>query len=578
MTPIRLLLAGLLFGLLIACDTTNPGVPIPPVEEPDFLIGSVALDPVSIVPGQSATLSWEAGSDEVEVVVAPLGLPFRGSGSVSVSPTVTTEYTLTARFRDGAPEAVTVTLMVSEPDEPPIVGGPSTIEGYVYTPSGVALEPRWHDLVDVSGVLPDDPLLRENNALTVGYANSWLLPPGDNTVTVAYVGFGIRTQHEDFGPALLRGYDFCADLECSETDDDVDTADYTSTYPYILAAGTMDVAPLVARAGNGVGGAGLAGPHGDAIEVLPLKVVHTEASYVGGAPAFAESNGSPDAYLKALRYALGVDPGVPGLAAREPVDILYLAARIHNRDTRYALTPEQETEVRDLFQRARDLGVLIVVRDDLLAEEYEYELDKWAPNPLGVIAGEYRDIVLSVETLRDTAGDVRSAFHMLAPMDVQHKTIFNADGEVVFSDHVWGGYAADNTLAPVVGQAALMQHRDPALRGAALRDALIASVCDAACGGLGEPHIGRALGLPGIGDTLVLELKNSAGEVVEAREGPLGFLEQFEYAMDFVGGDTFTLEGRVAGAKYTLSGSTSFTIGSGFQTTMLLLDTLTPNE
>lgn len=577
MTPIRLLLAALLFGLLIACDTTNPGLPNPPVEEPEFLIRNAKLDPWVIAPGQSATLSWEAGSDEVEVVIAPLGLPFRGSGSVSVSPAVTTEYNLTASFRGGAPEGATLTLVVDEPGEPPIVGGPSTIEGFVYTPSGAALEPRYHDMLDVSGVLPDDPLLRDNNTLTVGFANAWLLPPTGDKVTVAFVGAGIRTQHEDFGPALLRGYDFCADFECSETDDDVDTADYTSTYPYDLAESTVDVGLLVASAGNGVGGAGLVGPHRD-FEVLPLKVVHTEPRYAGDTPVYPESNSSPAAYLKALAYALGGDPGEPGLAPREPVDILYLATIPYNRDTRYALTPEQEAELRSLLQRARDLDVLIVAPGRVLAEEIEYELDKWESNPLGVIAGEYRDIVLSVETLRDPAGDVRSAFSMVGPMDVAHQTIINARGEVVFSDHVWGGYLADSTASPVVAQAALMQRRDPALRGAALRDALLESVCDAACGGLGEPHLGRALGLPGVGDTLVLELKNSAGEVVESLETPVGFIEQVEYAMDFIGGDTFTLEGRVAGAKYTLSGSTTFTIGSGFQMAMLLLDTLTPNE
>src|SRR5690606_21051132 len=145
-------------------------------------------------------------------------------------------------------------------------------------------------------------------------------------------------------------------LGCTTTDDDVDTADYTNTNIVIRAHGTYDVGLLVAESDNGLGGVGYPGTHTNVLEVLPLKVAHTEPLIWGDGEEMGEkTNGTPGAYLSALKYALGLDPDIPDLTPTQPADILYLGALLKNDDTWHDLTPEQEAEFRNLFQRAREL-------------------------------------------------------------------------------------------------------------------------------------------------------------------------------------------------------------------------------
>jgi hypothetical protein len=90
--------------------TVVPGDPAPPID-------SFFATPTSITAGESATLSWTTtGADSVVINAGP-ELPL--DGSISVSPTATTLYILTATGPAGAAQAL-VTITVNTP-EPPTV-------------------------------------------------------------------------------------------------------------------------------------------------------------------------------------------------------------------------------------------------------------------------------------------------------------------------------------------------------------------------------------------------------------------------------------------------------------------------
>src|SRR5690606_15574003 len=168
--------------------------------------------------------------ERVEVEVQPLDTTVAGQDSVTVQPVVSTTYTLTARLAGYEPEVHEVTLTVlEEPDGP---GGVNvTIDGSILTLDGAMLmaaaaneqgRAALLELARASNVVPDDPRVHlMDGAYFAGLASTWLLPHEGEPVTIAYLGAGIRTDHEDIGPALLQGYDFCADLTCSTTDDSV---------------------------------------------------------------------------------------------------------------------------------------------------------------------------------------------------------------------------------------------------------------------------------------------------------------------------------------------------------------------
>src|SRR5690606_17386667 len=160
----------------------------------------------------------------------PLGQTFTDETHATVSPTATTTYTLTASHAklERAVHEVTLTVL-EEPDGP---GGVNvTIDGSILTLDGAMLmaaaaneqgRAALLELARASNVVPDDPRVHlMDGAYFAGLASTWLLPHEGEPVTIAYLGAGIRTDHEDIGPALLQGYDFCADLTCSTTDDSV---------------------------------------------------------------------------------------------------------------------------------------------------------------------------------------------------------------------------------------------------------------------------------------------------------------------------------------------------------------------
>ena len=78
-----------------------------------------AANPTSIAAGQSATLSWQVSGASTILIDNGIGSQSSvSSGSVTVSPTTSTTYTLTA-LNSGGSTALTATVVVAHPTDPP---------------------------------------------------------------------------------------------------------------------------------------------------------------------------------------------------------------------------------------------------------------------------------------------------------------------------------------------------------------------------------------------------------------------------------------------------------------------------
>ena len=114
-TSIRFFSTALALGailLLASCakkTTTVAKTPEPPAPAPT---ASLSVNPVSIQQGQSATLSWQT-ANATEINIEGLGT-VPASGSRTVSPNITTNYTLTAKGPGGSLDA-NATVTVSAP-------------------------------------------------------------------------------------------------------------------------------------------------------------------------------------------------------------------------------------------------------------------------------------------------------------------------------------------------------------------------------------------------------------------------------------------------------------------------------
>lgn len=103
-----------------ACGSAAVGLPQRPRTDvpavPEIL--SLTADPVSIVEGESAELSWEVNDSNASLKLSPLGLTVVGT-SIDVAPVVSTTYTLTATNSVGITfKSVTVSVVPPTADRP----------------------------------------------------------------------------------------------------------------------------------------------------------------------------------------------------------------------------------------------------------------------------------------------------------------------------------------------------------------------------------------------------------------------------------------------------------------------------
>ena len=95
----------------------EPPPPPPPPPPPKAATATISVNPTSIQRGQSATVTW---STENAKTVTLQGNPVAATGSQTVSPSQSTDYSLAAQGDPGTPEAsATARLTVTEPPPPP---------------------------------------------------------------------------------------------------------------------------------------------------------------------------------------------------------------------------------------------------------------------------------------------------------------------------------------------------------------------------------------------------------------------------------------------------------------------------
>ncbi|MFZ0956195.1 MAG: peptidoglycan-associated lipoprotein Pal [Candidatus Sulfotelmatobacter sp.] len=107
-----------------ACSKKAAPPPPPPPPAPPAPTASLSVNPSSIEPGQSATLSWQT-TNATDVSIDGIGA-VQANGSQSVSPSASTTYHLTAKGSGGSQEATArLTVMQAPPTPPPTAASPT---------------------------------------------------------------------------------------------------------------------------------------------------------------------------------------------------------------------------------------------------------------------------------------------------------------------------------------------------------------------------------------------------------------------------------------------------------------------
>jgi len=148
----------------------EPPPPPPPPPPPKAATATISVNPSSIQPGQSATLTW---STENAKTVTVQGATVAASGSQTVSPAQSTDYRVSAQGDAGTPEATSTTrLTVTEPPKPPLpppVHQPSDDEVF---------NQNLHDIhfdYDKYDVRPEDQTSLTHAAQTISQHPNWVV-------------------------------------------------------------------------------------------------------------------------------------------------------------------------------------------------------------------------------------------------------------------------------------------------------------------------------------------------------------------------------------------------------------------
>ena len=184
-------------GINVILETSNSGerwIPghnedFPPSasfsSDPDFLTNFNVDDTVTIEYGESASLSWIVFGDVDSATISGIGPVTDPSGTISVSPTTTTDYTLSVSGPAGN-QSRTITVTVNDPPPPTITlsASPTSFIRGVTGPSILS----WN----VSGVSVDFLKLNGVNVLTspgLTTTNYAVNPTNDTTYTLVAKNF-----------------------------------------------------------------------------------------------------------------------------------------------------------------------------------------------------------------------------------------------------------------------------------------------------------------------------------------------------------------------------------------------------
>ena len=113
--------------MLGACKKKVAPAPPPPPPPPPAPTASIAVNPSTIQQGQSASLTWQT-TNATDISIDGIGA-VQPSGSQVVSPSDSTNYTLTAKGAGGTQNATTrLTVTPPPPPPPPPPAGPTDEE------------------------------------------------------------------------------------------------------------------------------------------------------------------------------------------------------------------------------------------------------------------------------------------------------------------------------------------------------------------------------------------------------------------------------------------------------------------
>lgn len=159
--------------------------------------------------------------------------------------------------------------------------------------------------------VPNDPQFNEQwNMTNFGLPEAWDCETGAASVTIAIIDSGVDEDHEDLVAKMLPGYDFCANSDCTATDDDPNPGTAGT------AAHGTHVAGIAAASGNN--GIGVTGVAYTGVKILPVKVFDNAGEFA-----------TVDSLQAGMRWAAGLKledlkfNGIP--ENQHPADILNLS-------------------------------------------------------------------------------------------------------------------------------------------------------------------------------------------------------------------------------------------------------------
>lgn len=301
--------------------------------------------------------------------------------------------------------------------------------------------------------LPNDAHFhRQWGAFAVGAPTAWTVSDGAGVV-VAVVDTAFDLTHPELAPALLPGYDFCADSGCATFDDDP----HASTS--VAEHGTHVAGIVAAARDDGRGTAGLA----PGARVVPVKV-------------FADGAAKTTVFTVALaiRWAAGL--AVDGTAPNAyPADVINLSLSGGG----FSITLAQAVD------EAVAAGAVVVAAT---GNGYRASVDYPAALPNVIAVG-----AIGEDWSRGSYSNYGAGLDLVAP------------GSMVLSSRPGGGvhHMTGTSMASphVAAAAALLLARDPSLSPDQVKEALKASAylppgADAAEFGAGVLRLDGALGMP----------------------------------------------------------------------------------
>ncbi|SNS31389.1 peptidoglycan-associated lipoprotein [Granulicella rosea] len=110
---------------LAGCHKKAVPPPPPPPPPPPVPTASITASPVAILSGQTTTLTWTT-SNATQVTISGLGT-VAATGSRSVAPSRSTDYTVTASGAAGASVQASTRVTVTQPPPPPAPTAPPTM-------------------------------------------------------------------------------------------------------------------------------------------------------------------------------------------------------------------------------------------------------------------------------------------------------------------------------------------------------------------------------------------------------------------------------------------------------------------